>query len=820
MAEIVEQRVKTTVIRRRAKLDATPPQAQPVAEEKVAAEPVKAAAPAPAAIVSAPAVLQAPKVAAPIQHVPAPAQTRTPAPAQVTVRASASAQASASGSYRAQSFTPQPFRGVAPVVAGSGMQKLTIISQPKLSEKATVRTQRPGESMTGPGQRAATTLQALEDKFKKAPKKKLSKAEMELEEIKRAGGLKHYVVDETAPLEIPTIVPKDRVFQPGPRRRKPVKREFQKTAITEPRASKKVIKISEAITISELSQNMGIKASEIIAKLMALGMMVTVNQAIDVDTAEIICKDYGYEIEKVAFKEEDILKTVKKERGKGSHSRPPVVTIMGHVDHGKTSVLDYIRKAKVAAGEAGGITQHVGAYEVVVPKGKITFIDTPGHAAFTAMRARGAKVTDIVILVVAADDGVMPQTKEAIDHSRAAGVPIIVAINKIDKPEANAERTKRSLSEYGVLPEDWGGDVICVPTSAKSGQGIDQLLDMVLLQAEVMELKADKDCPAKGTIIEARMDRGFGPVASVLVQEGTLKVGAAAVCGLHYGKVRALINSLGQNVEQAGPSEAVSIIGLSGVPMAGDELVEAADEKDARTVSETRQQKQRLESLAKSSRVTLEDLHKQVAEGSLEELGIVLKADVHGSVEAIKEALVKLSTEKVKVKILHAGVGGITESDVLLAAAGGGIIIGFNVVPEAGVTAVAEKEGVEIRRYSIIYDVMDEVKKSMEGLLAPLQVEKITGHAEVRQVFSISKIGTIAGCSVKDGKVPRNAGVRLLRDSVIVFTGKISSLKRFKDDAKEVSEGNECGISIERYNDIKVGDIIEAFIIEQIAQKL
>ncbi|PIR16284.1 MAG: translation initiation factor IF-2 [Deltaproteobacteria bacterium CG11_big_fil_rev_8_21_14_0_20_49_13] len=784
MAEIVEQRVRSTVIRRRAKKEEAPP--APAVEEVINGEFQEGTAPSSeAAAPSAPVAH-----VTPVKAAPEPVAAPTPASAEklqeVVTRPSSRAEGS-------------PLRG------------LRIIKQaePQPVAKPT------------PPPTTAAVVKELEDKFKKAPKKKLSKAEMDFEAIRRAGGLKHFVAsDEVKELaEPPKEQVQNRVFEPGPRRRRMVRREFKKTSITQPKASKKVIKIDKVITVSELSQGMGVKTGEIIKKLMDLGIMATVNQSIDVDTATLLAKEFGHEIEHTAFQEEKVIEGVKKTKGSNVLARPPVVTVMGHVDHGKTSVLDYIRKAKVAAGEAGGITQHIGAYEVMTSKGKITFIDTPGHAAFTAMRARGAKVTDIVILVVAADDGVMPQTKEAIDHSRAAGVPIIVAINKIDKPEANLERAKRSLSEYGILPEEWGGDVICVGTSAKTGEGIDQLLDMVLLQSEVMELKADSGTAAKGAIIEAKLDRGLGPVATILVQEGTLKVGASIISGLHCGKVRTLINTRGEQVESAGPSEAVSLIGLTGVPMAGDELIEVEDDKAARTISEQRQQKQRFDALSKTARVTLEDLHKQVAEGSLKDLKLVLKADVNGSAEAIKESVPKLSTEKVKVSIIHAGVGAVTESDVMLASASGAIIIGFNVVPEAGVAAIAEREGVEIRRYTIIYELMDEVRMSMEGLLTPLQVEKITGHAEVRQVFNISKFGVIAGCSVKDGKIVRNAGVRLLRDNAVIYSGKMDSLKRFKDDAREVNEGNECGISI-GYNDIKEGDIIEAFIIEQVAQKM
>jgi translation initiation factor IF-2 len=804
MTQIVEQRVRPTLIRRRAKKEEAPPEAPVQTEEKIesaapAEEPVTkavpAAPPAQAQVTSAPKEEPVTKV---VQEAP-----RTVAPEAVRPKA------------EAKSAGPRVIRVSDRESIGKGLrivqQAPTEAERAKTAVSATTLAARP------------TAVKEAEDKFKKAPRKKLSKAEMELEEIKRAGGLKHYMAEELAPvpeIEEPAVQQRSRVFEPGPRRKKQIKREFLKTQITQPKASKKVIKITNEITVSELSQSLGIRAPEIIKKLMALDIMATVNQAVGVDVASVIAKEYGFEVEHVAFKEEAVFEVARKKKSGQAVSRPPVVTVMGHVDHGKTSVLDYIRKTKVAAGEAGGITQHIGAYEVATAKGRITFIDTPGHAAFTAMRARGAKITDIVILVVAADDGVMPQTKEAIDHSRAAGVPMIVAINKIDKPEANLERTKRSLSEYGIIPEEWGGDVICVGTSAKSGEGIDQLLEMVLLQAEVMELKSDKDALARGAIIEAKLDRGLGAVATVLVQEGTLKVGSYVVCGLYSGKVRSLINSRGEAVESAGPSDAVSMIGLAGVPLAGDEIIEVEDEKAARMISETRQQKQREANLARPVRITLEDLQKQVADGNVKELGIVLKADVHGSVEAIKEALPRLSTEKVKVNIIHAGVGAVTESDVMLAAASNAVIVGFNVVPESNVSAIAEHEGIEIRRYSIIYDLMDDVRKSMEGLLAPLQVEKIIGHAQVRQVFTISKVGTIAGSMVVDGKIQRNAGARLVRDSVVVWTGKLDSLKRFKDDAREVAEGNECGIGLQNYNDIKTGDVIEAFIIEQVAQKL
>jgi len=805
MTEIVEQRVKSTVIRRRAKKEEMPPAPEPesaLSSQKEVAEAIveKIVQPVPAKepLKEGPVQKEEPVSAKTGQTVP-----KTPGPTK----------------EKDSLVYKSAVKLSDPSVAGSIGRGLRIIKQ---AEPVSESAKKPAGFV--PVKSAAAALKEAEEKIKRGPKKKLSKAEMNYEDIKRAGGLKHYVAsDEVQPVGETQDVEKDkdRVFEPGPRRKKTVKRQFLKTQITVPGAKKKVLKIAEVITVSELSQNLGVKAGELLKKLMELGMMATINQAVDVDTATLIAKEYGFEVAHVAFKEEQVFEVAKRNKGENILSRPPVVTVMGHVDHGKTSILDFIRKTKVAAGEAGGITQHVGAYEVTTPKGKITFIDTPGHAAFTAMRARGAKVTDIVILVVAADDGVMPQTKEAIDHAKAAGVPMVVAINKIDKPEANIERARRALSEYGVLPEEWGGDTICVGTSAKSGEGIDKLLEMVLLQAEVMELKANVSAAAKGTIIEAKLDRGLGPVATVLVQEGTLKVGSSVVCGLYFGKIRTLVNTKGETVLSAGPSGAVSIIGLSGVPLAGDELLEAEDEKSAREVSSRRQNKQRQMELAKgSTRVSLEDFHKQVEAGEVKELNIILKADVHGSIEAIKEALSKLSTEKVSVKVLHAGVGGVNESDVLLASASNAIIIGFNVVPETGVSSVAEQEGIEIKRYSIIYELIDEVKKSMEGLLSPISKEKITGHAKVRQVFTISKVGTIAGCGVSDGKIVRNAGIRLVRDNIVIWTGKLGSLKRFKDDAKEVNEGNECGIGLEGYNDIKVDDVIESFIIEQIAQKL
>jgi translation initiation factor IF-2 len=662
------------------------------------------------------------------------------------------------------------------------------------------------------------------ERARKGPKRRKSKAEMEMEAIQRAGGLKQYATTVREPEEEAGAAPRqpvqDRVFRPAPSRRKrPTRGDFKKPRITEPKAIKKVIRVEESVTVAELSRSMGVRGNELVRKLMDMGTMATLNQQIDVDAATLLAEDYGYTIEHTAFKEEEILvEPEAKVTAENLEPRAPVVTVMGHVDHGKTSILDFIRKTSVATGEAGGITQHIGAYEVTIPKGKITFIDTPGHAAFTSMRSRGAQVTDIVVLVVAADDGVMPQTIEAIDHAKAAGVPIVIAINKSDRAEARPEKVKQELTEHGLVTEEWGGDTICVPTSAKTGDGIGDLLEMILLQAEMLDLRADPTIRPKGVVIESRLDKGRGPVATVLVQEGTLKGGQQVICGLFSGKIRAMQNAEGAFLEEASPAMAVEVQGLGGVPAAGDELVGVSEDKDAKMVAELRQQKLRDESLRGPATISLEELSKRLEE--TKELRLVVKSDVHGSTEAVTEALNKLSTDAVKVEIIHKGVGGINESDVLLAAASEAVAIGFNVSPDGAAKREAESKGVEIKTYRVIYELLDDVRKAMEGLLAPEEKEVVLGHAEVRDIFRITKIGTIAGCYVTDGKIQRNAKARLLRDQTIVFEGKISSLRRFKDDVKEVTENYECGIGLENFSDIKNGDVIEAFIIEQIAATL
>ena len=607
-------------------------------------------------------------------------------------------------------------------------------------------------------------------------------------------------------------------------KRRNAKQPPKKTEVTVPKAIKRIIRISDVITVGELAKRMSIKASELIRELMKQGTMVTINDPLDYETAMLLASDFNYEVENVAFDEESVLGEHAAETAAASDEqlqpRPPVVTIMGHVDHGKTSLLDAIRETNVIAREAGGITQHIGAYEIELNGRKICFLDTPGHEAFTSMRARGAKVTDIVVLVVAADDGVMPQTEEAINHSKAAGVPIIVAINKIDKPAANPEKVRQELTKFGLLSEDWGGDTIFVEVSAKKRINLDGLLEMILLQAEMMELKADPGRRAKGTIIEARLDRGRGPVATVLIQEGTLRPGNPVVAGVHYGHVRAMMDDCGRPLTEAGPSTPVEITGLSGVPEAGETFYALEDERAAKEVALHRQQKNRAIEMAKTSKISLEQLYSRLKEGDVKELNVIVKADVQGSVEAVCDSLTKLSTSNCRLTIIHSAVGGITETDVTLASASNAIIIGFNVRPEAKATVLADTEGVDIRLYDVIYDAVNDVRDAMQGLLAPTYREKALGKAEIRQIYHISKVGTVAGCAVIEGKILRNAQVRLLRDNVVIWSGKIASLKRLKDDAREVMNGYECGIALDGYNDIKPEDILEAFEMEEVKTRL
>jgi translation initiation factor IF-2 len=603
-------------------------------------------------------------------------------------------------------------------------------------------------------------------------------------------------------------------------RKKVVKKGGKSTQITTPAEHKRVIRMEDTIAVADMAKNMGIKAAELLKKLWGMGMTgVNINASIDFDTAGVIANEFGYEVQNVAFKEEQAFET-----GPTSEEelepRSPVVTIMGHVDHGKTSLLDYIRKTRVAAGEAGGITQHIGAYKVMPGEsyGEIVFIDTPGHAAFTEMRARGAQATDIVILVVAANDGVMPQTLEALSHAKEAKVPIIVAVNKVDLPDSQPERVRQQLADHGLIPEEWGGETMYVNVSALKGEGVDKLLESISLQAELLDLKASTKKPALGVVIESKLDRARGPMATVLVQEGVLRIGDIVVVGEHMGKVRAMLDGTGDTVPEAGPSTPVELLGIDGVPDAGEVFNVAPDEKMAKTVVEHRRQAKRKKELATTGKISLENLMERISEGGSKELKVVLKADVHGSSEALKEALTKLSTDKVSVNVISAGVGGITESDVNLAKAGGAIIVGFHVRPAGKSAKLAEQEGVEIKLYDIIYEALDEVRAAMAGLLAPIKKEKEMGKLEVRDTFNIPKRGTVAGCMVTSGKVTRKALLRVIRDAVHLHQGRVGSLRRFKDEASEVKEGFECGLIVEGFNDVRVGDIIEAYeIIEEAA---
>ncbi len=600
------------------------------------------------------------------------------------------------------------------------------------------------------------------------------------------------------------------------------KKKSQQAAAFRPEPVKieKAYMTAETITVRDLTERIGKPAGEIIKKLMMLGIIATINNELDFDTAQLVCSEFGVELEmKLAETAEDALKNEDVEDAKEDLlPRPPVVTIMGHVDHGKTSLLDYIRKTRVTAGEAGGITQHIGAYTVNVKGQQITFLDTPGHEAFTAMRARGAQATDIAILVVAADDGVMPQTIEAINHAKAAEVQTIVAINKMDKVGANPDRIKQQLTEYGLIAEEWGGDTIMVPVSALTGEGVDQLLEMILLVAEVQDYRANPNRKARGIIVEARLDKGRGPVATVLVKNGTLNVGDTIVAGTAYGRVRAMVNDRGERVKSAGPSDPVEVIGFNDVPEAGDIINAVDDDSLSRKVAEERKDKLRAALIKNQQKASLDDLFSQISAGQIKDLNIIVKADVQGSVEAVKQSLEKLSNDEVRVKCIHGGVGAITETDIMLASASNAIIIGFNVRPDNAVRDIAEREKIDVRLYRVIYEAIEDVQKAMKGMLAPKYRENVLGRAQVRQVFKITGAGTVAGSYVTDGKIVRNAQVRLLRDSVIVHEGKIDSLKRFKDDAKEVAQGYECGIGLEGYNDIKEGDEIECFQMEEIEQ--
>jgi len=818
-AVVEEKRVKATVIRRRKKVVEVP------AEEALAAEapvepaevPAEPAAPAVEAVETVEAAVPAPEPPA-----PAPTETEDAVPEEPPASA---ATEPADGAVAAEEPAPPAVteklrKGEKIVKKVKRDEPARIIKLPVAPVERTVEPARVRPKVVEP--RAPRAVAAPAEIVPPAPgaddrddKKRKKKWGTEDEAGKK-------FIKKKISFRTKAVVEAEDLYDEGSRSRKPRKGgkaqpevASHKSQVTVAKAIKRRIKMEEAIVLSELAKRMGVKAGEIIKVLMGMGVMATVNQAIDFDTVVLVAAEFNYEAERTSSAEDTLLKPVDDDLAT-LLARPPVVTIMGHVDHGKTSLLDVIRKTRVTETEAGGITQHIGAYHVSTDRGSIAFLDTPGHEAFTAMRARGAQVTDLVVLVVAADDGVMPQTVEAINHARAANVPIIVAVNKIDKPGADPDRVKRSLVEKGLTPEDWGGETIFVHVSAKQNTGIDQLLEMILLQAEVMELKANPDKLARGHVVEAKIDSGRGPVATILVSEGTLHAGDPVVCGVHHGKIRAMLNDRGQAIESAGPSVPVEILGLSGVPMAGDEFVAVQDEKGAKQISELRMQKQRSKDLAQSSaRPSLESLFERLQQGEMKELTLVIKADVHGSVEALSESLTKLSNAEVKVNVVHAATGAITESDVSLAAVSRAIIIGFNVRPTPKVQAFANEENVDMRFYNVIYDAINDVKNALTGLMASRFEERILGSAEVREVFQIPKVGAIAGCQVTDGKIERGKSLRLIRDGVVVYEGKNSSLRRFKDDAKEVQSGYECGIGIENFNDIKVGDRIEFFYMEE-----
>ena len=651
----------------------------------------------------------------------------------------------------------------------------------------------------------------VEDEETKAKKKKKSRrAEVNEVEVKKA------IKETLAGIEDPASGSRAAL-----RKKKKEKREEEQQRILEEiERDKTRLKVTEFLTVGELANLMHVSVAEVIQKVMGLGIMVSINQRLEKDTITLVADEFGFQ---VAFEDEfatDALEDTP-DPVESLQPRPPVVTIMGHVDHGKTSLLDYIRSATVVAGEAGGITQHIGAYEVTLPnKKQITFLDTPGHEAFTAMRARGAKITDIVVLVVAADDSVMPQTVEAISHAQAANVHMVVAINKVDKPEANTERIKQQLAEKGLLVEEYGGKNQSVELSARTGKNVDQLLEKILLEAEILDLKANPNRTARGAVVEAELDKGKGIIGTVLVQKGTLRIGDSFICGIWSGKVRAMFDERGKRVEVAKPSQPVQITGFDGIPQAGDDFVTMVDERQTREISLRRQQLKREQDFRQSRRITLDDISKQIKEGQVRDLPVIVKGDVDGSVEALADSLLRLSTKEVNVHVIHKGVGGISESDVLLAAASRAVIVGFHVRPNLNARRLSEQENVDIRLYNIIYDAINDVKNALEGLLAPTVSEEVMGTVEIRDVFKVSKVGTIAGCYVKDGRIIRNNKVRLVRDGVVVFDGTIASLKRFKDDVKEVEQGFECGIALENFNDVKMGDIIEAYKMVEMKRKL
>lgn len=660
-----------------------------------------------------------------------------------------------------------------------------------------------------------------EEKPKKGipPKRKKGRKGAKAEDVPARGTFRRRKKEVYERADLYNGRPRKRKGPKSGRKGKETPRNFKHTEITVPKAIKRRIKVQEFVTVVDLAKAMGTKAAELMKRLINLGVMANINQPIDFESASVVADDLGFELELDTFEEESFLSDIV-DRPEDLSPRPPVVTIMGHVDHGKTSLLDYIRQSNIIGGEAGGITQHIGAYYVKTARGDIVFLDTPGHEAFTAMRARGAKVTDIIVLVVAADDGAMPQTKEAINHARAANIPIVVAVNKIDKPEADPEKVKRELAELDLAPEEWGGETLLGNVSAKTGEGVEDLLGLILLQTEMLELQGNPNREARGTVIEAELDKSRGPVATVLIKNGSLNPGCQFVCGDYYGRVRAMLDHRGRMMKNAGPSVPVKLYGISGVPMAGDEFIVVKDEKTAKQIIEHRKARGQKQELVKRGPVSLDDLFDRINKGDVKELNIILKTDVQGSAEALSDSLVKQSTEAVKLNVIHSATGAITESDVMLATASGAIIIGFNVRTTPRVVEVSEKENVDIRYYDVIYNAINDIRLAMTGLLEPILEEHVIGHAEVKEIFRVPKVGAVAGCQVTDGHVDRNANLRLLRDNVVVFDGKLASLRRFKEDVKEVQTGYECGIGLENFGDVKPADIFEVYEVEEVAAEL
>jgi len=813
------------VVRKRAHAEPLPP--APAAQPEPVPARVAPAAEAADAVLPAPDVAPAPEpVAAELRAPEAPAagEPQPAAPAPVPAAAPRAPVPAAAPTQPAMPMAAAPAHPPRPAPDTRALRptstQAVVISRPtmpvrRVTPPSTGRSQYPA----APGPRALGEVREL----KVVPGmlgREREFIDVSKDKKRRGTGRPGGEADKAAtPKDLLQSAIADRSFVPIRGKKKKPTKKGQKTQVTERAEHKKVIRVEEAISVSDLSQAMGVKASDLIRKLMQAGTMATINQLVDADTATFLATEFGFTVEKKGFEVEEYIPEVEEDESK-QKTRPPVVTVMGHVDHGKTSLLDAIRAADVASGEAGGITQHIGAYSVQTTHGPITFLDTPGHEAFTAMRQRGAQVTDLVVLVVAADDGVMPQTIEAIQHAKAAGVTILVAINKIDKPGVTPERVMQQLTEYELVAEQWGGTTIMLPVSARTKQGLPELLEYISLQAEVLDLKANPDKIATGVIIEAKLEKGRGPVATVLVQDGTLRVGDAMVTGSHHGRVRAMMNERGEQVKDVLPGYPVEVLGLSGVPTAGDEFNVVGDEKAAKEIAEHRAEKARQKELGSVKKATLEDLFAKAKSGGAKELNVVVKADVQGSAEAVSQALVKLATRKVKVNVLDSGVGAVTESDVLTAAAGKAVIVGFHTKPETKVDQIASQQGVKILLFDIIYEAADAIRVEMVNLLEPIIKEKPLGKAEVRAVFNIPRSGVIAGSSVSEGVVKRTGHVRVLRDRKVIFSGKIGSLKRVKDDVKEVQAGFECGIAVEGFQDVKVGDLLEVFELEEIRPSL